>query len=144
MWPNGVALVSEAWSSLSRPGVAGIIGTAANIGIFLMATHRRAGRDHARTTGAGSCWSARRRWCWAFSRSLTVPESPRWLAAQVVERADSDPAVSNAGSLSAAAIADHLDRHRSGHDPDHRRLGHGELDDPLGRPGGRAATARFS
>src|SRR5204863_5449459 len=38
MWPNGVALVSEAWSSLSRPLAAGVIGTSANIGIFLMAT----------------------------------------------------------------------------------------------------------
>src|SRR5262245_15567503 len=38
MWPNGVALVSEAWSSLSRPVVAGLIGTSANIGIFLLAT----------------------------------------------------------------------------------------------------------
>ncbi|MBM3459620.1 MAG: MFS transporter, partial [Armatimonadetes bacterium] len=26
MWPNGVALVSEAWSSLSRPVAAGLIG----------------------------------------------------------------------------------------------------------------------
>src|SRR5439155_3162022 len=38
MWPNGVALVSEAWSNLSRPMTAGVIGTSANIGIFLMAT----------------------------------------------------------------------------------------------------------
>lgn len=38
MWPNGVALVSEAWSSLSRPAAAGVIGTSANIGIFLIST----------------------------------------------------------------------------------------------------------
>ena len=31
MWPNGVALVSEAWSGMSRPMVAGLIGTSANI-----------------------------------------------------------------------------------------------------------------
>src|SRR5437879_11803394 len=38
MWPNGVALVSEAWSNLSRPVMAGVIGTSANVGIFLFAT----------------------------------------------------------------------------------------------------------
>jgi len=38
MWPNGVSLVAEAWSDMSRPMVAGIIGAAANVGIFGMAT----------------------------------------------------------------------------------------------------------
>ena len=38
MWPNGVALVAEAWSSLSRTAASGIIGSAANIGIFVMST----------------------------------------------------------------------------------------------------------
>jgi SHS family sialic acid transporter-like MFS transporter len=38
MWPNGVALVAEAWSSLSRTASAGIIGAAANIGIYLMSS----------------------------------------------------------------------------------------------------------
>lgn len=38
MWPNGVALVAEAWSSLSRTASAGIIGAAANIGIYVMST----------------------------------------------------------------------------------------------------------
>ncbi len=37
MWPSGVALVSEAWPEGSRPTVAGLIGTAANVGILLMA-----------------------------------------------------------------------------------------------------------
>lgn len=36
MWPNGVALVAEAWTSLSRTASAGIIGAAANIGIYVM------------------------------------------------------------------------------------------------------------
>ncbi|MEE3283579.1 MAG: MFS transporter, partial [Planctomycetota bacterium] len=35
MWPNGVALMSEAWKGVSRPMLAGVIGTAANVGIFL-------------------------------------------------------------------------------------------------------------
>lgn len=38
MWPNGVALIAEAWSNLSRPMLAGLIGTSANIGIFAMST----------------------------------------------------------------------------------------------------------
>ncbi|WP_010584001.1 MFS transporter [Schlesneria paludicola] len=38
MWPNGVALVAEAWSSLSRTASAGIIGSAANIGIYAMSS----------------------------------------------------------------------------------------------------------
>ena len=33
VWPNGVALASEAWSEASRPMLAGLFGTAINIGI---------------------------------------------------------------------------------------------------------------
>ena len=36
MWPNGVALVSEAWPGVSRPMLAGLIGTSANVGFFLL------------------------------------------------------------------------------------------------------------
>jgi MFS family permease len=79
MWPNGVALVSEAWANMSRPMVAGIIGTAANVGIFSMAslaTHRPVTHDN---------W----RWMPLVAASpvllgifslLCVPESPRWMA----------------------------------------------------------------
>jgi MFS transporter, SHS family, sialic acid transporter len=81
MWPNGVALVSEAWSSVSRPALAGVIGTSANIGIFLFATLARMEPitpNH---------------WRWAMFVGavplalgvfalLAVPESPRWLAAR--------------------------------------------------------------
>ena len=35
-WPNTVALVAEAWPAASRPFLAGILGTAANIGQVLM------------------------------------------------------------------------------------------------------------
>ena len=34
MWPNGIALVAEAWPNMSRPMLAGVIGTAANVGIM--------------------------------------------------------------------------------------------------------------
>jgi MFS family permease len=79
MWPNGVALVAEAWSSLSRPVVAGVIGTSANIGIFLFATVARAKPITPDD------------WRWAMLVGaiplllgvfalVAVPESPRWLA----------------------------------------------------------------
>src|SRR5687768_3030067 len=35
MWPNGVALVAEVWSDVSRPMLAGLIGMAANVGVFV-------------------------------------------------------------------------------------------------------------
>ena len=37
-WPNGVALVSEAWSKIARPIMASLIGMAGNIGIFTWST----------------------------------------------------------------------------------------------------------
>jgi MFS family permease len=81
MWPNGVALVSEAWSGMSRPAVAGLIGTAANIGIFLFSS---LAREVAIRPD---------QWRWAFQLGacpvvlgilawLVVPESPRWLASR--------------------------------------------------------------
>lgn len=83
MWPNGVALVAEAWSGMSRPMVAGIIGTAANIGIFMFAS-LSATPSYAITPDS---W----RWVmWVGSAPalmgvfclVGVPESPRWLLAR--------------------------------------------------------------
>ena len=81
MWPNGVALMSEAWAGASRPMLAGVIGTSANIGIFLVGV-------------AGSIWKVNEsNWEWVMVVGgfpiilgllvpLIVPESPRWLADQ--------------------------------------------------------------
>lgn len=91
MWPNGVALVSETWSSMSRPMAAGIIGTAANVGIFGMAT---LGTIYEITPDH---W----RWVLLIAASsvvlglfvlAAVPESPRWLAARAQGIATDRPA----------------------------------------------------
>ena len=79
MWPNGVALVSECWSSATRPMVAGVIGTGLNIGILCVS---QVGRVRAVTAES---------WRWIVELSavsaviglvalILLPESPRWLA----------------------------------------------------------------
>ena len=79
MWPNGVALMSEAWAGASRPMLAGVIGTSANIGIYLVGV-------------AGGIWKVNEsNWEWVMVAGgcpiilgllvpLIVPESPRWLS----------------------------------------------------------------
>ena len=77
MWPNGVALVSEAWGNVSRPMLAGLIGAAANVGILLFGLV-------AEAVGVTDS-----HWKWVFLAGSTpvllgvlvlvaCPESPRW------------------------------------------------------------------
>ena len=79
IWPNGVALMSEAWEGVSRPLLAGIIGTAANVGIFLTNVVAR------NVDITVESW----RWVMLMGAApailgvlvlAIVPESPRWLA----------------------------------------------------------------
>ena len=81
MWPTGVSLASEAWSDVSRPMLAGLLGTAANVGIVLLSviTYFRALNPDT--------W----RWVLLVAASpavlgvfvlAVVPESPAWLGVQ--------------------------------------------------------------
>lgn len=81
MWPTGVALASEAWSDASRPMIAGLLGTSANVGLVFF-------------NALGYFWyPTPSEWRWmllvcasplplAILVFLLVPESRRWLAAR--------------------------------------------------------------
>jgi MFS transporter, SHS family, sialic acid transporter len=85
MWPTGVALASEAWSEGSRPLIAGMLGTSANVGLVVL-------------NAIGYIWPVSpESWRWTLLICATpivlailvwfyVPESRRWLAAR--NRAD--------------------------------------------------------
>jgi MFS family permease len=84
MWPAGVALTSESWPEASRPAIAGAIGTAANIGILVMAL------IGLRLQITPDSW----RWVMLVGATPVVlgalvlwrlPESPRWLAERSAE-----------------------------------------------------------
>jgi MFS family permease len=81
MWPTGVSLAAEAWSDASRPLLAGLLGTSANVGILGMSA-----LTYVYRTSPDS-------WRWVMLVGLSsvvlgvavlflVPESPAWLAAQ--------------------------------------------------------------
>jgi SHS family sialic acid transporter-like MFS transporter len=92
MWPTGVALASEAWSDASRPMIAGLLGTSANVGLVILNT-------------LGYFWPATPdAWRWlllicaapvvlAVLVFLLVPESRRWQAARQA-RASGQPGIS--------------------------------------------------
>src|SRR5262245_11036104 len=80
MWPTGVSLASEAWSDASRPMIAGMLGTSANVGLLALNA-----LGYVFHVGPSS-------WRWtllvctspivlAIAVWLFVPESRRWLVA---------------------------------------------------------------
>ena len=105
MWPNGVALMSEVWSGLSRPLLAGVIGTAANIGIFVVGSIG----NYVREVTIDD-------WRWVMILGGTpivlgilipfiVPESPRWLDQKAGGSADEKkPSVGTAEIFQSALL----------------------------------------
>ena len=81
MWPNGIALVSESWSSASRPVVSGVMSAGLNAGILLLSQLAR-------------LWPITPdSWHWVFRLAgapallgvvilVALPESPQWLASR--------------------------------------------------------------
>lgn len=82
-WPNTVALVAEAWPGASRPFLAGVLGTAANVGQVLMGLlglgFAVTADDWRWTFLVGAAPALIGVWC-----LLGVPESVRWQLAQRV------------------------------------------------------------
>ncbi len=99
MWPAGVALVSEAWRDVSRPTLAGLIGTSANVGIALLGiVVKQIGVMAPQYELTPDSW----RWMMLLGTIplllgvwvlLCVPESPRWLARQQSTTKKSTPLV---------------------------------------------------
>ena len=80
-WPNGVALVSEAWSKIARPIMASLIGMAGNIGIFTFATmmaQNPVDVDSFRSIFVIGAYSAPL----GIIILLFVRESPTWIASK--------------------------------------------------------------
>ncbi|MCS5632473.1 MAG: MFS transporter [Pirellulaceae bacterium] len=79
MWPNGMALLQEAWPNTAKPILAGVLGTSANVGIMcfaLLCMQVDVTPDHwqwAMFVGASPI-------CLAVAAWFLVPESPKWLA----------------------------------------------------------------
>jgi MFS transporter, SHS family, sialic acid transporter len=79
VWPNAVALVSEAWPNASRPVLAGLLGAAANVGFVLL------GVVAYYYPVSSESW----RWVLLVTAApgllslgfiIALPESPRWPA----------------------------------------------------------------
>jgi MFS family permease len=89
-WPNGVALVSEAWANAARPIVASSIGMAGNLGIFVMfslGAWRAVTPDDWRWVmwiGASPVVLAAIIW-------FFIPESPTWLGLKSQRKPDDEP-----------------------------------------------------
>ncbi|MCH2210240.1 MAG: MFS transporter [Fuerstiella sp.] len=98
MWPNGMALLQEAWPNTAKPILAGILGTAANVGIALFAylcIHKDVNPgDWQWTYMAGGTPILLAIACW-----LLVPESPKWLRQQSASNDKNGPAKVGMGEV---------------------------------------------
>jgi MFS family permease len=87
-WPNTVALVAEAWPAASRPFLAGLLGTAANVGqvaMGLLGLGFDVTADSWRWTFlAGAAPVVIGIWC-----LINVPESVLWQASRVKQASNS-------------------------------------------------------
>lgn len=90
LWPNGIALVAECWSSAKRPLVSGAMMAGLNSGILMLSQLARMWPVTADS------------WRWIFYLAgapallgifvlLALPESPRWRATVGVARARKTP-----------------------------------------------------
>lgn len=80
-WPNGVSLISEFWSDVSRPALAGLMGAGANLGILLLSLVGKlyvvtpeTWRPLMLMTGSPIVLG--------LLALVLLPESPKWLAAR--------------------------------------------------------------
>ena len=89
-WPNTVALVAEAWPGASRPFLAGVLGTGANVGqvaMGLLGLTFEVTVDSWRWTFiAGAAPVAIGLWCFSG-----VPESVRWQASRTLQASKQGP-----------------------------------------------------
>ena len=137
-WPNTVALVAEAWPAASRPFLAGILGTAANVGQVSMGL---LGLGFAVTSDA---------WRWTFLVGaapaligvwclIGVPESVRW------QKSRQQPVTAGGRSPSRALppspSPSHADRHSAGSHPGHRHSGQRAVDRAVDGPGSASSAA---
>jgi MFS transporter, SHS family, sialic acid transporter len=90
MWPTGVSLAAEAWSDVSRPALAGLLGASANLGIVLL---------------SAITWFVTletESWRWVMLVGLApavlglvvlvvVPESPAWLRTRGESKGNPQP-----------------------------------------------------
>lgn len=82
MWPTGVSLVAEAWSDVSRPTLAGLIGTAANLGFILLGFLGLA-FDITPDSWRWVFWVGGTPAILGLYALFAVPESPSWLAGKL-------------------------------------------------------------
>jgi MFS transporter, SHS family, sialic acid transporter len=100
MWPNGIALIAEAWPNVSRPILAGVMGTSANVGILLFAILTLYFPVTSESVIGPDAYGWR--WTFLFAASpvlvavftfFCVPESPSWLALKQQGEENKEPAV---------------------------------------------------